>query len=170
MLFMPSAGFTPLSVFSLVTCQLYCKAKHHWEDTVYKTSPTWGTYLFSKLWQDPTQRSARRFRNFGVTGSCYLHLQTALGQITPNGQRGCPEAEQRYVSTVLPVSFLWAPVCQDKPIKTVGFEYEVICLLYTDHQSSFPAQHLYCHNAFSKRSHTHTWLYSILLASLPQHL
>lgn len=48
---MPFAGFTPLSVFSLVTCQLHCKAKHPWGDTVYKISPTRGTFLSSKSWQ-----------------------------------------------------------------------------------------------------------------------
>lgn len=82
----------------------------------------------------------------------------ALGQITLSGQRGCAEAEQSYLSTALPASLLWAPACQDKPAKTVGFEYGVICLLCMDHQSTFPAQHLHCHYAFSKRSHAHTWL------------
>lgn len=74
MLLMPFAGFTPLSVFSLITCQLYCKAKHPWEDTVYKISPAWGIFLSSKTWQTLTQCSTGRFRNSSITGSWFIYI------------------------------------------------------------------------------------------------
>lgn len=170
MLLVPFDGFTPLSVFSLVTCQLYCKAKHHWEDTVYKTPRTWGTFLFSKLWQDLTQCNAGRFRNSSITRSCLSTLADCTGASYIKKGRGDVLRLNSYVRTALPARLLWAPVCQYKPKKTAAFEHGVILLLCMDQQSSFPAQHLYCHYAFSKRSHAHTSLYSILLASLPQHL
>lgn len=75
MLLMPFAGFTPLSVFSLVTCQLYCKAKHHWEDTAYKTSPMWGTPLFSKSCQDLTPWQIQKLQHHWelLIYTCRLH-------------------------------------------------------------------------------------------------
>lgn len=78
------------------------------EKTLYKTSPTWGMFLFSKSCQDLTQCSAGRFRNSSITGSCL--------SILANGQRGCAEAEQSSVQS-LPASLLWAPACRYKPTK-----------------------------------------------------
>lgn len=161
MLLMPFAGFTPLSVISLVTCQLYCKAKHHWEDTAYKTSPTWGTFVFQIMSGSHTMAGSETPASLGIA---HLHLQIAQGQMC----RGDVLRLNRVQYS--PVSLLWAPVCRYKPTKTMGFEYWVICLLCMDHQPSFSAQHLHCHYAFSKRSPAHTSLYSILLASLPQYL
>lgn len=75
MLLMPFAGFTPLSVISLVTCQLYCKAKHHWEDTAYKTSPTWVKPLFSKSCQDLTPWQVQKHQHHWelLIYTCRLH-------------------------------------------------------------------------------------------------
>lgn len=85
-------GSHSLSVFCLVTCQLYCKAKHHWKDTAYQTSPTWGNYFsfpqivgrisasdVDQQRQGKAQLGAIRFRNSSITTTCLPALADCIG-------------------------------------------------------------------------------------------
>lgn len=96
MLLILFAGFTPLSVFSLVTSS--CTAKPSTTEKTLHTKP----HLRGVLLCFPNHVRIShhgRFRSSSITGNCSSTLADCTGA---NGQRGCAEAEQSSVQSYLP--------------------------------------------------------------------